>query len=244
MEEKELIEELVNAVLAHSKTVRLKAQAIVTYNVEVGSLELVKLEKGIELIKVKRKLDLMNEYKANNNEIDYFAIEEIIKDEMVKYQNEYIAMKDFLYLSNEIANGEEITDEEDEALDNLYVRIVREFHPLLDGLNNDESKKRFEKVRENFVNYDLEGLKVYEDVLFDEKHQIDPYLIKLEIEKLNLEVKRLLEEFPLNKVDEDNNLDFSAQIANAKQEIDQIDIQIKEFEEKIEEFYPVIGLEC
>ena len=133
---KELIDEYVSVTFDLVKSLRKQAEAVISYNAEVGQYEISRLRLGIELIKTKRKLDLLESYKENGNEPDLFTIEEIINDETAKFETEYQEMKKFIDMSNELLqNGEDIDEQEINKIDELLEIAPQEMASHLKLIN-------------------------------------------------------------------------------------------------------------
>lgn len=237
--EDKIIERFSDAVFKFVKTLRSQAEAIVEYNSTVGEYEIQRMKLGIELIKTKRRLDLLEEYRQNNTEIDEFAIEELVNDEVLQFENEFKEMKEFIKQSKDLVeNGEEISLEEINSLNDLLYSLIYKYHPHLHLDKSADYKDIFEQITNAYVNYDLDTLKDYYNLSKDDDINTNIKQIKEETTAFLKAVKDKYENSPLQFLTEEGNYDFTSSVEFLKKEIDDIDIQIKFFNEKIIEFFP------
>lgn len=237
----ELVYNLVKTVLDYSNTLRKKAECIVEYNINVGPLELKKAILGYEIFKLKRTLDISLAYLKKNEEIEHLKIDETVKFESEDLAKEIDNMKSFLEISEDIFTGDDVSLDEYEQIEDIYLKLIRRYYPILNNDLSDESQKRFNQMQEAFINLDLALLKNYLEIDVKENNNIDDLELKLEIERLEEEIVKINNEFPCNLLN-DGVFEVGDRIQSLNLEIEELLIEKQMIIDKIEEIEPVEGL--
>ncbi len=213
------------------------------YMLAVGGLEYKAYETECSVLRLKRKLDLIQAKKNRQEKIVLQKIEEILDFEFEEYQaklNEQIEkMNEALNRSNSTA----LSEDENSELKKLYREIVKALHPDLNpGLSN-EKIKLFHNALLAYKNGDLTGLRIIsamvsQPVLPEKSTDVISWFDK-EKERLCDMVKKTNE--IIEKIKSEYPYTMKALISNTEK-IDELRDELEEKIDKLKELYDFYNL--
>lgn len=137
------------------------------YMLSLGSLEYKAYEIQCKVLRLKRKIELIQAKKNRQEKVVISAIEQILDDEFAEYQeklNEQInKMNDAL----DHSKGRPLTDEETKEIKKIYRNIVKALHPDLHPEATEAEVKLFQNAVEAYKNGDLGSLQIISTMVAD-----------------------------------------------------------------------------
>lgn len=166
-----------------------------SYLLAFGSLEYKVYEMQCMVLRLKRKIELIQAKKNRQEKIILSKIEETLDFELAEYQKVLEAQLNKMNEMIKYKQGEFLNDMEMQELKKLYRRIVKELHPDLNSNLSDAKIGMFMNAIEAYKKGDLNTLRIInemllESVLPDNKDNAMANMIK-EKERLILILKGL-----------------------------------------------------
>jgi uncharacterized protein YnzC (UPF0291/DUF896 family) len=130
------------------------------YMLSVGALEYKVYEIECLILRLKRKIELIQEKKNRQEKIILSKIEEILDIEFADYQENLNKQVDKINAAFERNKGRLLTDEEKRELKKLYRTIVKSLHPDLNPELSDVKIKLFQNAIEAYEHGDLDAIRI------------------------------------------------------------------------------------
>lgn len=216
------------------------------YMERIGYLQVQLLEKRTEASRLNMKIKMIQKVLNRDEEADLEAIEKELDKKLEEYYREIKRQAELLDESKKLLE-DLLPEEETEELRTLFRLLCKRLHPDLNPNLTEEEKELFVRVK---TAYDLRKLSELQeiylflessekrgslDLTVDDKAERVRFL-KERINDLKEKIGKLYNWFPLNIEEE---LKDESWIEEQKQEIN---IQIKIVEEKIEEYNKMLGI--
>ncbi|MCX7997650.1 MAG: hypothetical protein N3A69_01695 [Leptospiraceae bacterium] len=231
-----LLEEEENLLL-HEKPV-----LIAKYNLTIGGYVLKYLEKQLEYLKLRRKIELLQSHINRGEVLDLASVEVAVAGEFQDW------MDRISNLNQEILEAQEggfVAIRQDVALEvkNLYKKLARKLHPDLNKNLTEKGKLLWNRLQRAYENFDLEEMKNIE-ILADSENLIEEQSsmeeLKTQIEKLwekvlkkQEQLQTIRESFPFSIARQLNDPNW------VNQEIESYQVKIKEIEIILPEYEQV-----
>ena len=155
-------------------------------------------ELNCAVLRLKRKIELIQAKKNRQEKVVLSAIEEILDVEFAEYQAKLDEQIGKMNAALDRSKGKELTDSESRELKKLYIGIVKALHPDLHPDISPEKIKLFLNAVEAYKNGDLTGLKIITEMVVDKKISLEHTdalsLLVKEKERLSELIKGLKEE--------------------------------------------------
>ncbi|NLV33318.1 MAG: hypothetical protein GXY21_02115 [Clostridiaceae bacterium] len=135
------------------------------YMLSVGGLEYKAFELSCVVLRLKRKIELIQAKKNRQEEIDLSAIEELLDIEFAEYQAKLDEQISKMNSALERSKGKELTDSESHELKKLYIGIVKALHPDLHPDIGPEKIKLFLNAVEAYKNGNLTELRIITEMV-------------------------------------------------------------------------------
>ncbi|MGI6109670.1 MAG: J domain-containing protein [Eubacteriaceae bacterium] len=130
-----------------------------SYMLQVGGLEYqaYKLECGV--LRLKRKMQLIQAKKNRQEKVDPASIEQTLDHEFAEYQESLNDQLDRMNEALELSRCRELTDEESAELKKLYRDIVKALHPDLHPDSSENRLRLFQSAVDAYENGDLSRIR-------------------------------------------------------------------------------------
>lgn len=159
------------------------------YMLKLGSLEYKAYESQCKLMRLKRKIDLIQARKNRQEAINLTVIDTILDEEFAEYQEQLNKQIDKMNEALERNTGKLLTEEESKELKKLYRKIVKVLHPDINKSLNSSLLKLFDNAMEAYKNGDLQSLQIIAEIVVnnDISNNHTDTFTKLKEEKERLE---------------------------------------------------------
>ena len=168
------------------------------YMLSVGGLEYKEFEISCAVLRLKRKIELIQAKKNRQEKVVLSAIEKTLDVELAEYQAKLDEQIGKMNAALDRSKGKELTDSESSELKKLYIGIVKALHPDLHPNISPEKIKLFLNAVEAYKNCDLTGLKIISEMVVDKKISLEHTdalsLLVKEKERLSELIKGLKED--------------------------------------------------
>ncbi len=222
---KKLKTELSMLLLEHDELVYIISKNIETsYMLKLGYLEIEAYKLNCEILRLKRKIQLIQAKINHQKKIVLNDIENILSNEFQEYQNELDKQINKMNDALNRKNSPFLSDEETLELKKLYRSIAKVLHPDLNPDLSSEKLQLFYNAVQAYKNGDLDSLRIIDSIL-DKNTTVEHQnqLSVLKNEKLRLEdsisnicnsIKNVKDNYPykLKEILEDENLFISKQL--------------------------------
>jgi len=213
------------------------------YMLAVGGLEYKAYETECSVLRLKRKLELIQAKKNRQEKIVLQKIEEILNFEFEEYQaklNEQIEkMNDALNRSN----LKSLSEDENSELKKMYREIVKALHPDLNPDLSNEKIKLFHNALLAYKNGDLNGLRIIsvmvsQPVLPEKSSDAISWLAKEKerlcdmVKKTNDNIEKIKSEYPYTM----------KALLSSTEKIDELKAELEEKIDKLKELYDFYNL--
>jgi hypothetical protein len=131
-----------------------------TYMLSVGWLEYKAFEIECAILRLKRKIELIQAKKNRQEKIVLSKIEETLDYEFAEYQTKLNEQLDKMNTAIERSHARTLTEEESSELKRLYRAIVKALHPDLNPNLTDAHIHLFHNAVASFERGDLNGLRI------------------------------------------------------------------------------------
>lgn len=176
------------------------------YMLEFGMLEYQTYKLQCKMLRLKRKMELIQMRRNRQEEIDFDAIEDQLEREFEEYQtllNEKINQMNGAMLRN---RAEFLSEQETKELKRLYRIIVKQLHPDFNEDLREAQKELFYKAVFAYETGDLESLQMIAQMLDSQKEpeqenslqslQREKEHLEQMIAKVNAQIEQLVSQFP------------------------------------------------
>ena len=191
------------------------------YMLAIGGLEYKAYEIECAILRLKRKIELIQANKNRQEKIVLSKIEEVLDFEFAEYKAKLNEQVDRMNAALERSKGEVLSDEENRELKKLYRAIVKSLHPDLHPNLSDAKINLFHNAAMAYENGDLNGLRIISAMV------TEPALPENKSDALSLLVKEKGRLFKLLQVTKDK-------IANIKTEYPYMMKSLVQSPEKVE----------
>lgn len=130
------------------------------YMLELGGLEYKAYELHCTLLRLKRKVELIQARKNRQEKVIISKIEEILDLEFVQYQKKLEEQIDKMNAAIDRSNMEALSKEESREFKKLYRTIVKVLHPDINPDLSEGKIQLFHKAMEAYEHGDIKGLRI------------------------------------------------------------------------------------
>ena len=216
------------------------------YMLELGSLEYCLYQSECIIMRLKRKVELIQMRINRQEKIDVATIDELLDEQFREYQQKLEEKIKKMNEAIERGNGEVLTEQQVKELKKLYRAIVKALHPDLNPNVTKQQIKLFQNVVTAYKNGDLQTLRIINEMISNNHSEDDntdniekmrDELIRLDrmISSINGDIEKIKSEYPYTMKD---ILFDKEQLNQRKQElkdnIDQCDELVSFYKTKIQ----------
>ena len=179
------------------------------YMVKLGSLEIALFKVQCKVLRLKRKLAMIQQRLNRREHIDVQAIESELDVEFEEYQKKLGEQVDRLNEAIRRRKGEFLTEAETKEVKKLYYKIVKNIHPDLNPNAGAAEWDLLYSAMEAYKNGDLETLRIIEKTFVDEEGFVpnenglrameeEKHWLEALIQGVEDEIRQIKESFPYN----------------------------------------------
>lgn len=202
------------------------------YMLELGSLEYCLYQSECIIMRLKRKVELIQMRINRQEKIDVSAIDKLLDEQFREYQKKLEEKIKKMNEAIERDNGEVLTEQQVKELKKLYRAIVKALHPDLNPSVTKQQIKLFQNAVTAYKNGDLQTLRIINEMISNNHSEDDNTdniekmrneLIRLDrmISSINGDIEKIKSEYPYTMKD---ILSDKEQLNQRKQELkDNID---------------------
>ena len=158
------------------------------YMLELGSLEYCLYQSECIIMRLKRKVELIQMRINRQEKIDVSAIDKLLDEQFREYQQKLEEKIKKMNEAIERDNGEVLTEQQAKELKKLYRAIVKALHPDLNPNVTKQQIKLFQNAVTAYKNGDLQTLRIINEMISNNHSEDDN---TDNIEKMRNEVIRL-----------------------------------------------------
>ena len=140
------------------------------YMLALGSLEYKAFELNCEVLRIKRKIDLIQAKKNRQEKIVLSVIEELLDEEFAEFQRQLDEQIDKMNKAIDHSQGRPLTDEETKEIKKLYRSIVKALHPDLHPEVTPAQIQLFQNAVQAYENGDLGNLRIISEMAVSYTH--------------------------------------------------------------------------
>lgn len=186
------------------------------YNTNISPIELEYMNAYLELFKIRRKIELIQEKLNRGENVSIEDIDLNIKEELKDWLNDVQKLEQAVFEAkmNMVFS---IPQDEYNQIKKIYRNLVRSLHPDLNGLQTEQEKLLWQRLQEAYKNLDLHELKTLEQMVGTNRRiEAEDELTSLKKRKKAIEkqlfhlqehITKLKNSFPLNiaeKIENEN----------------------------------------
>ncbi len=135
------------------------------YMLSLGSIEYKAYELHCELLRLKRKIDLVQAKKNRQEKVVLSAIEEQLDEEFTEYQRQLDEQINKMNKALDHSKGRVLTDEETKEIKKTYRNIVKALHPDLHPDITPAQIQLFQNAVQAYENGDLNSLRIISEMV-------------------------------------------------------------------------------
>ena len=182
------------------------------YMLELGSLEYCLYQSECIIMRLKRKVELIQMRINRQEKIDVATIDELLDEQFREYQQNLEEKIKKMNEAIERDNGEVLTEQQVKELKKLYRAIVKALHPDLNPNVTKQQIKLFQNAITAYKNGDLQTLRIINEMISNNHSEDDntdniekmrDELIRLDrmISSINGDVEKIKSEYPYTMKD-------------------------------------------
>ena len=182
------------------------------YMLELGSLEYCLYQSECIIMRLKRKVELIQMRINRQEKIDVPAIDKLLDEQFREYQQKLEEKIKKMNEAIERDNGEVLTEQQVKELKKLYRAIVKALHPDLNPNVTKQQIKLFQNAVTAYKNGDLQTLRIINEMISNNHSEDDNTdniekmrneLIRLDrmISSINGDIEKIKSEYPYTMKD-------------------------------------------
>ena len=182
------------------------------YMLELGNLEYRLYQSECIIMRLKRKVELIQMRINRQEKIDVSAIDKLLDEQFREYQQKLEEKIKKMNEAIERDNGEVLTEQQVKELKKLYRAIVKALHPDLNPNVTKQQIKLFQNAITAYKNGDLQTLRIINEMISNNQSEDDntdniekmrDELIRLDrmISSINGDVEKIKSEYPYTMKD-------------------------------------------
>ena len=182
------------------------------YMLELGSLEYCLYQSECIIMRLKRKVELIQMRINRQEKIDVSAIDKLLDERFREYQQKLEEKIKKMNEAIERDNGEVLTEQQVKELKKLYRAIVKALHPDLNPNVTKQQIKLFQNAVTAYKNGDLQTLRIINEMISNNHSEDDntdniekmrDELIRLDrmISSINGDIEKIKSEYPYTMKD-------------------------------------------
>lgn len=206
------------------------------YMLALGHLEYKAFQLNCEVLRLKRKIHIIQAKKNRQEKIILADIEEMLDEEFAEFQSKLDEQIDKMNEAIEHSQGRPLTDEETKELKKLYRSIVKALHPDLHPDVTPAQLQLFQNAVQAYENGDLANLRIISEMvskpaaLEHNESELSSLIKDKErlcktLEHIREQIANIKSQYPYKMKDAVNNPEW---IADEKAELEEIIAELEE----------------
>lgn len=210
------------------------------YMLALGSLEYKAYEWHCEVLRIKRKIDIVQAKKNRQEKIVLAMIDEQLNEEFAEYQRQLDEQINKMNKALDHSKGRPLTEEETKEIKKIYRNIVKALHPDLHPDVTPAQIQLFQNAIQAYEHGDLNSLRIISEMVTD---PVVPEVGENAMAVLTKEKERLSKSLELirEQISEIKN-EYPYTMKDLVEDPEQIAEKKAEFEELIEELKEAYNL--
>ena len=210
------------------------------YMLALGSLEYKAYEWHCEVLRIKRKIDIVQAKKNRQEKIVLAMIDEQLNEEFAEYQRQLDEQINKMNKALDHSKGSPLTEEETKEIKKIYRNIVKALHPDLHPDVTPTQIQLFQNAIQAYEHGDLNSLRIISEMVTD---PVVPEVGENAMAVLTKEKERLSKSLELirEQISEIKN-EYPYTMKDLVEDPEQIAEKKAEFEELIEELKETYNL--
>ena len=210
------------------------------YMLALGSLEYKAYEWHCEVLRIKRKIDIVQAKKNRQEKIVLAMIDEQLNEEFAEYQRQLDEQINKMNKALDHSKGRPLTEEETKEIKKIYRNIVKALHPDLHPDVTPTQIQLFQNAIQAYEHGDLNSLRIISEMVTD---PVVPEVGENAMAVLTKEKERLSKSLELirEQISEIKN-EYPYTMKDLVEDPEQIAEKKAEFEELIEELKETYNL--
>ena len=135
------------------------------YMLALGGLEYKAFELHCEVLRLKRKIDLIQAKKNRQEKVVLSAIEQLLDEEFAEYQRQLDEQINKMNKALDHSKGRPLTEEETKEIKKVYRNIVKALHPDLHPDITPAQVQLFHNAVQAYENGDLNSLRIISEMV-------------------------------------------------------------------------------
>ena len=168
------------------------------YMLALGGLEYKAFELNCEVLRIKRKIDLIQAKKNRQEKIVLSVIEKVLDEEFAEFQSQLDEQIDKMNKAIDHSKGRPLTEEETREIKKLYRGIVKALHPDLHPEVTPAQIQLFQNAVQAYENGDLGNLRIIHEMAAEpvvpERSESGLSILAKDKERLTKMLKRIREQ--------------------------------------------------
>ncbi len=137
------------------------------YMLKLGALEYKVYEAQCAMLRMKRKLELIQAKRNRQEKIDLAWIEAVLDEEFAAYREKLEEQLGKMNDAIDRSHAKALTEQETKELKRLYRRVVKRIHPDLNPDLSEEKQRLFLQAVSAYENGDLNTLRIIDEMAGD-----------------------------------------------------------------------------
>lgn len=137
----------------------------IAYMLALGSFEYKAFELNCEVLRIKRKIDIIQAKKNRQEKIILSVIEKLLDEEFAEFQCQLDEQIDKMNKAIDHSKGRPLTDEETKEIKKMYRNIVKALHPDLHPEVTPAQIQLFQNAVQAYENGDLGNLRIINEMV-------------------------------------------------------------------------------
>lgn len=183
------------------------------YVTEIGELEYEFLKVENDLLKMRRKVEMIHSLMDNDEKIDISLIEHMLMKEFQDKDIKLKRMEQDIEIASILRDDERLSRKDENLMDKLYEEMILELHPDINAEVTPDQDLDWEKIVWTYETSDLEAMVTLRELLDEGRPsyglmEVDSYKLEDRVEALKETLRRVKSEieemktiFPFDVVD-------------------------------------------
>lgn len=192
---KSLKEQLLEKITTQDRLIYHTCKALeCEYVTKLGVYEYKIFEFQCKILRIKRKIELIQSKLNRGEPVIIFQIDKILDDEFNSYKEKLESYYENINMAIDFMKAETLSDEDMKEFKKMYRAIVKKLHPDLNQNLTDKEKELFLKTVEAYESGDISTLRVIYAITIEIIDSGEEKILSNSIEKLKIQKSDLIKQ--------------------------------------------------